>query len=144
MFKKKTLKNKKLFFLLIIYALSHIFLYSNNFYIYFLNPLFWLSFLTIFYHQDLKVLNKKEINITLSISIIFLILYLVSGFIFGFNKNPYNHTLIYTFKSSWKVILPICGIEIMRYKLIKSNKKNFLTMTFITIIIIILCFYHIA
>ena len=137
MFKKKTLKRKKLFFLLILYTLSHIFLYTNNFYIYFLNPVFWLCFLIIFYHQDLKLLNKKEINITVTISIIFLILYLVSGFILGFNKNPYNHTLIYTFKSLWKVILPICGIEIVRYKLIKSNKSNFIIMILITIIIII-------
>ena len=118
MFKKKTLKNKKLFFLLIIYSLSHIFLYTNNFYIYFFNPLFWLCFLIIFYRQDLKLLNKKEINITLTVSIIFLILYLVSGFIFGFNKNPYYHKLIYTFKCLWKVILPIYGIEIARYMLI--------------------------
>ena len=137
MFKKKTLKNKKLFFLLIIYTLSHIFLYTNNFYIYFLNPLFWLSFLIIFYRQDLKLLNKKEINITLTIAIIFLILYLASGFILGFNKNPYGHTLIYILKSLWKVILPIYGIEVMRYKLIKSNKNYFWIIALITIIIII-------
>ena len=137
MFKKKILKNKKLFFLLIIYTLSNIFLYTNNFYIYVLNPLFWLCLLIIFYRKDLKLLKKKEINISLIISITFLILYLVSGFIVGFNKNPYNRTLIYTFKSLWKVILPICGIEIVRYKLIKSNKNHFGIMSLITIIIII-------
>ncbi len=137
MFKKITLKNKKLFFLLIIYTLCHIFLYTNNFYIYFLNPLFWLSFLIIFYHRDLKLPKKKEINITLNISIIFLILYLTSGFIFGFNKNSYNHTLIYIFKNLWKVILPIFGIEIVRYRLIKSNKNHFWIKALITIIIIL-------
>lgn len=136
MFKKRTLKRKNLFFLLIIYTLSNIFLYANNFYIYFLNPLFWLCFLIIFYRQDLKLLNRKEINITLTMSIIFLILYLVSGIIVGFNKNPYDHTLIYTFKCLWKTILPISGIEIVRYKLIKSNKNSFTIMTLITIIII--------
>ncbi len=131
------LKNKKLFFLLIIYTLSHILLYTNNFYIYFLNPFFWLSFLIILYHQNLKSTNKKEIHITLSISIIFLIFYLVSGFIFGFNKNSYNHPFINTLKNLWKVILPICGIEIIRYKLIKSNKNHFWIMALITIIIIL-------
>ena len=133
MFKKRTLKKKNLFFLLIIYTLSHIFLYTNNFYIYFLNPLFWLCFLVIFHYQDLKVLNKKEINTTLVISIIFLILYLVSGFVVGFNKNPHDHTAIYIFKSLWKNILPIYGLEIMRYKLIKSNKKHFVLITMIII-----------
>ncbi len=137
MFKKKTLKNKKLFFLLIFYTLSHIFFSTNNFYIYLVKPFFWLSFIIIFYQQDLKLLNKKEVNFTLNISIIFLILYLATGFIFGFNKSPYNHTLIYIFKSLWKIILPIVGMEIMRYKLIKSNKNNSFIIALVTIIIII-------
>ncbi len=131
MFKRKNLKNKKLFFLLIIYTLINILSYNNNFYINLINPLFWSCFLVIYYHQDLKILNKKEINITLTISTIFLILYLASGIIVGFSKNSYN-----PFINLWKVILPICGIETMRYKLIKSNKNNFGIMTLITIIII--------
>ncbi len=134
MFKKKTLKNKKLILLLIIYTLSHILLYNNSFFNYFLNPLFCLSFLIIFYHKYSYLPKKKEINITLTISIIFLILYLSSGFIFGFYKSPYNHTLIYIFKNLWKVILPIYTIETMRFLLIKSNKNN---ICFITILIII-------
>ena len=124
MFKKRTLKNKRLFFLLFIYSISHIFLYNNNFYINFLSPLFWLSFITIYYHNDLKLLNKKEINITITISIIFLILYIISGFIFGFTKNYYNHTFINILTNLYKVVLPIYGIEIIRYKLIKSNKNS--------------------
>ncbi len=137
MFKKKKLKNKQLFFLLIIYTLSHIFLYTNNFYIYILNPLFWLSFLIIFYRQNLNLPKKKEIKITLTISTIFLILYLASGFILGFNKSPYNHTSINILKNLWKVILPIYGIEILRYKLIKSNKNHLKIVALITTIIII-------
>ena len=58
MFKKKMFKNKKLFLILIIYTLSHIFLSNNNLYINYINPLFWLIFLVIFYHQDLTI-NKK-------------------------------------------------------------------------------------
>ncbi len=137
MFKKKPLKNKQLFFLLIIYTLSHIFLYTNTYYINFINPLFWLSFLILFYHQDLKLLNKKEINSTLIISIIFFILYLASGFILGFNKSPYNHSVISIIKNLWKVVLPIYGLEIVRYKLIKSNQNYFWIRALITIIIII-------
>ena len=133
MFKKKVLKNKQLFIILIIYALSHVFLCSNNFYLNFLNPLFWLCFLIIFY-QKLKTSNKKEINITLIISLIFFILYLSSGFIFGFTNSPYNHSLINMFKNLGKTILPIWGMEILRYKLLKCN-KNFGAL--ITIIIII-------
>ena len=137
MFKKIILKNKQLFCLLIIYTVSHIFFYANNFYISFLEPFFWLIFLIIFYHQDLKLPKKKEINITLAISIIFFILYLVSGFIFGFNKSLSNYSLINIFINWWKVILPICGIEIIRYKLLRSNKNYFGFRALITIIIIL-------
>ena len=133
MFKKKILNNKHLLFLLIIYTLIHIFLYTNNFYLNFINPLFWLCFLIN--QQNLKLFPKKEINITLTISIIFFILYLTSGFIFGFNKSPYSHTLVNIFQNIWPVILPIYGIEIIRYKLIKNNKNSFIFL--ITIIIII-------
>ena len=132
MFKKKLLKNKQLFLLLIIYTLSHIFLSTNSFYLNFINPLFWLIFLLIFYHQDLKI-NKKEINITLTISIIFFILYFTSGFIFGFSNSPYNQTFTSIIENLVKTILPICDIEIMRYKLLKSNKSF---RALITIIII--------
>ncbi len=137
MFKKKIFKNKQLFVLLIIYTISHIFFYNNNFYINFFKPFFLLIFLIIFYHQDLKLINKKEINITFSISIIFFILYLVSGFIFGFNKNLSNYSMINIIINVWKFILPICGIETMRYKLLKSNKNYFGFKVLIAIIIIL-------
>ncbi len=137
MFRKKILKKQKLFFILILYMLSHIFLSAYNFYTYFLSPLFWLGFLLIFYHQDLKLPKKNEISIALTISVIFFILYLVSGFILGFNKNLDNHTLIDIFKNLEKVILPIWGIEIVRYELIKSNKNYLGINILITIIIII-------
>ncbi len=132
MFKKKTLK---LFILLIAYTLNHIFFYNNDFYINYFNPLFWLTFLIFIYHQNINLPKKKEINTTLTISIIFLILYLSSGFIIGFDKNPYNHTLISIFKNLWKTLLPILGIEIIRYKLLKKNNHFFNIL--ITIIIIL-------
>ena len=137
MFKKKILKNKRLFFLLSLYTLSHIFLYTNTYYINFINPLFWLSFLIIFYSQDLKLLKKKEINITLIISLVFFLFYLACGFIFGFSKSPYNHSLINILKNLWLVFLPTYGMEIICFKLIKSNKNNFRIRALITIIIII-------
>lgn len=136
MFKKKILKNKHLFFLLIIYTISNIFFYTNYFYINFIKPFFWLIFLIIFYNQDLKLSKKKEINITLIISILFFLLYLFSGFIFGFNKNLSNYSLIDIFIKVWKVILPICGIEIIRYKLLRNNNYfGFRVLITITIIL---------
>ena len=137
MFKKKLLKNKQLFFLLIIYTISHIIFFTNNFYNDFFKPFFWLFFLIFFYHQDLTIPKKREINTTMIISTIFFILYIVSGFIFGFNENHSNYSLINIFINVGKVILPICGIEMIRFKLLKSNKNNFGFKILITILIIL-------
>ena len=129
MFKKKMLKNNQLFFLLIIYTIIHIFFYSN-FYINIFQSFFWLIFLVNFYNQDLKLPKQKEINITFLLSIIFFMIYLASGFIFGFNKSFLNYSII-------NILLPIWGIEIMRYKLLKNTKNNFSFRVLITIIIIL-------
>ena len=136
MFKKKTLKNKHLFFLLSIYTISHIFFYTNRFYMNVFKPLFWLIFLIIFYPQNFKLSKRKEMNTTLTISIIFFILYFISGFIFGFQKNFSNYSFINIFINIWKVILPICGVAIIRYKLLRSNKNYFGFKVLVTIIII--------
>ncbi len=137
MFKKKIVKNKQLLFLLIFYTICNICLYTNNFYINFFKPSFWLFIIIIFYYQDFNMSKKKGINITFIISIIFLILYLFSGFIFGFSKNFSNYSLINTFTNVLKVILSICGIEIIRYKLLRGNKNNLSFIVLITAIIIL-------
>ena len=135
MFKRKLLKNKSLLAYLIIYTIIEILFYTNNFYINFFKPFFSLIILLTFYYQKLP--KKKEINTALTISIIFFILYLASGFIFGFNNNISNYSLINILASLWKVLLPLCSIEIIRFKLLRSNKNNFIFSTLITIIIIL-------
>ena len=137
MFKKKMHKNNQLFFLLIVYTISNIFFYTNSSYINFFKPFFWLIFLIIFYNQDLMPPKRKEINIAFTISIIFFILYLISGFVLGFNKNLSNYSLINIFISAWKAILPIWGIEIMRYRLLRCNKNDLGSRALITLIIIL-------
>lgn len=137
MFKKKILRNIPLLFLLIIYTIIHIIFYSNDFYTNFLNPLFWLIFLIIFHHQDLELLNRKDSNITLMVAIILFILYLASGFVFGFSKSPYSHNLSNILLNSMKIILNIYGIEVIRHTLLKSNKCHFGIRVLITLIIIL-------
>ena len=136
MFKKK-IKNVQLFLLLIIYTISHIFFYTNIFYINFFKPFFWLFFLTIFYQKDGDFFKKKEINTTLAICVIFFILYIGRGFILGFNKSLANFSLINILLNVWNVFLPIYGIEVVRYKLLKSN-KNYLGFRILLTIVIIL------
>ena len=136
MSKRQMLKNKKLVVLLSIYSLSHIVFCVNSFYLNLFEPLFWLAFLLIYYRQNLRLPKRKnEIKMTLIIAIIFFMLYLASGFIFGFNQNS-HYSLIDIFLNGWQAILSIWGIEIIRYKLLKSN-NHFGFRALITIMIIL-------
>lgn len=133
MFKKLILKNNQLFLLLISYTILHIFFCSNNF----INNLFWLIFFIFFYRQDFNLRKKKDIILTLNISIIFFILYLTIGFIFNFYYNRFNVLFINVLINLICILLSICGMEILRFKLIKSNKDNFKIIILITFLITI-------
>ncbi len=132
MFKKIPLKKKFLFFLLSIYTIIHIF-FANTF----ITPLFWLSFLIIFYYPAFNLPKRKELNFTLTIALSFFILYLVGGIAFGFNKDYFDAPLINIFLNLGNAILLIFGMEMLRFKLIKNNKNNFLVIALITLLMII-------
>ena len=61
---------------------------------------------------------------------------MASGFVFGFNNSPFNNHLINILINFVAIVLPISGIEILHFKLIKSNKDNFKIITLITFIVI--------
>lgn len=63
---------------------------------------------------------KKMIIIMLS----YIIIYSCFGFIFGFVRSPYNHSLIIIIKNIWQMIVPIIGIEYLRNVLIDSNERS--------------------
>ena len=88
MYKKKIVKNKQLFFLLIFYTISNIFYYTNDFYINFIKPFLGLIILIIYY-KDLKLSNKKEINIT------FIINFFCNSDFIANNKNIWPNTFIF-------------------------------------------------
>ena len=132
------MSKNKLLVILIIYSFTNIFFTSHYFNIYFnyFQITFWLIFL--FNNCSPLIQNnktKKEVKITLIISLFFIFLYFLSGFILGFSKSPYNHSFIQMFKNILENIIPILGIEIMRYKLINNNRHNKKLIIFITILI---------
>lgn len=72
--------------------------------------------------------NKKYIKGIIIISAIHIITYFYIGFMLGFSKSPYNHTIEIIFKNTIQKIIPIIGIEMARNTLISKNKtKNILT-----------------
>ncbi len=131
-------KENKLLLILMIYSLTNIILtsfYLNSYFNYF-KIIFWFLFLfSNFYPLTFNMKAKKEVKITLIISLIFIFLYFTSGFIWGFTKSPYNHSLFSLIQNILENLIPILGIEMMRYQLINHNRHNKKTLIFITILI---------
>ena len=70
------------------------------------------------------VKNKQYVKKMIIISLIYIIIYIYLGFIFGFVKSPYSHSFITVLKNIWQIIIPIIGIEYIRSALINSNSKK--------------------
>jgi len=96
---KSKIANITVIFMIFIYSLFAInhSPNSNNLYLYVINPLFWilLAFaLQIFMKGIYKKRLKKEIiNYSMSAALIYIVIYLLSGLIVTFGKNPYATNL---------------------------------------------------
>ncbi len=135
---KTIFKNKSLFFLLLGYAfINNLSFARNTIYLNYLNPLFWGLFIICNYHQETQsIQNQKIVYQTLIIAFMFLLIYYGEGFIFGFTHSPFNHSLSAILTNIITNILPLFGIELIRYQLIKNNKNNFVFINIVTLIII--------
>ncbi len=67
-----------------------------------------------------------------------MILYFYLGFIFGFSKSPYSHSLPNIVKNAFLIIIPIIGIELSRSIILNRNKNNRSLIIFTTILFIFL------
>ena len=127
----KNLKFKFLLFILLSYAITSIFLHTNiiKFIIWFFILLY--IFLSKKYKTNQKI-NYKDILFTLIISLGYILFSYFLGLKLGFLKNPLSFNLgniiIY--------IIPIIGIEIIRFILINNNRNKFFYIL-VTLLIII-------
>ena len=127
----KNLKFKFLLFILLSYAITSIFLHTNiiKFIIWFFILLY--IFLSKKYKTNKKI-NYKDILLTLIIGLGYILFSYFLGLKLGFLKNPLSFNLgniiIY--------IIPIIGIEIIRFILINNNRNNFFYIL-VTLLIII-------
>ena len=134
------MKNKKFFGLFLLYSLINIIFsyYHYNFYLNYLKPLFWLIFLLVNYKEKIKNINtKNNFYITIIVSLIFVILYYLEGFFLGFTKSPLNHSLLGFMKNLIIEVIPILGLEYMRYKMLKPNRHHHSFIILFTTLIIL-------
>ena len=108
-----------------------------------INPIFWTCIL-IYVLLDMKNgyfrfnVNKKYCINAIIISFINILIYFYLGFILGFSKSLYNHSIASMLKNFIVELLPVIGIEFTREIIVARNKSNKLVLTFITILLILL------
>ncbi len=141
----KNLKSSQILIFLIFYLWVSIFLSINNssFYISTFKPIFWSFFLIYlwYYQKKTHIPFRKNRKCFFSILMFFLFIILIYfnlGFLFGFARSPYNHSLESILKNIFYQVVPIIAIEITRKILIARNQKSSLLLFIITFFLLLL------
>lgn len=117
----------------------------NGFYLYIVNPIFWIIFCVILFLSLGKLytntkLRKKIIQYTTVATLTYLIVYMLSGLFVTFGENPYSTTIKGLIINLWSLGIPIFAKEYIRYKLINNvydrDKVKFAILISIVYIII--------
>lgn len=136
---------------LIIYGLLIFYLIINTFllipagldYYNYINPLIWIGMFGISYFlshdSNLRIKGEKEKTQSLIIAmIIYIIIYFLSGLVFGFERTPYSKSLTSIIKNIWFFGSLVVFQELIREDLIKNSKRSVLNFVFMTIIFALL------
>ena len=97
----------------------------NIVYLYIINPLFWIILSIALYfllgkNVENKKLKKPIIEYTIIATLVFIIVYMLSGLFVTFGKNPYNTTITGLLHNLWIFGSVLIAKEYIRYKLINN------------------------
>ena len=117
----------------------------NVIYLYIIQPIFWIG-LSILLHYVLgnnienRRLKKPIMEYTIIATLVFIIVYMLSGLFVTFGKNPYNATPIGLMHNLWIFGTILIAKEYVRYKLInnvyeKDKNKIAIIITVIYVVI---------
>ena len=132
--------------LLVIYLLFSI-LFSRkidaNIYSYYINPLVLLiiaisAFIYTDNHHGRFVNyddNKKTVIIA---TLLYIIIYFLSGLIFGYANTIYDHSIMGIIKNMYQYVFPIIFIEYIRSAIVNENKNNMLFIVLYTLVFILI------
>ena len=119
----------------------------NFAYLYIINPLIWISiciFLKVSISKNIesKKIQKPIIQYTLIATLIFIIIYMLSGLIVTFGNNPYNTSFQGIIRNIWMLGTVIIAKEYIRYKLINNvyNKDKQKIAILISIVYVVIDF----
>ena len=108
-----------------------------------INPLIWLFMfvLSLYIAKDFNTRIKYKADKTqtiLIITIIYLILYFISGLFFGYSKSPYSQSVLGIVKNIWSFLIIIIFEEYVRYILINNCSKSKIFYFLVTLLFILI------
>ena len=114
----------------ILLSISHFKIYTNI-----INPLFWFIILLLINKNSFRSYHNHYNLYFIILNIFIITIYFCTGFILGFTKSPYNHSIISIIKNTIINVLPLIGIEILRYTTINQEKRHPFIITLLLILI---------
>lgn len=113
--------------------------FFSRYYTYIINPIFWtlLAILTYHFYKKVKIKNKYNryfAKLTFYISLAFIILVFLSGFVFGFTPTSYDNSLVGIIKNIYCFVVVLLLQEYIRYYLINSVRRKTKVYFLITLI----------
>ncbi len=119
----------------------------NIIYLYIINPIFWIAMAILLYFAfgkniEKRKLKKEIIQYTVIAILVYIIVYMISGLVVTFGKNPYNTTLIGLIHNLWIFGVVIVAKEYIRFKIIDNvyEKDKTLIAILISVVYIIIEF----
>lgn len=117
----------------------------NVIYLYIINPLFWISlslllYLTLGKSFENKKLKKPILEYTIIATLVYIIVYMLSGLFVTFGNNPYNTSIIGLVTNLWIFGVALIAKEYIRYKLINNvyEKDKIKIAIFISIVYVLI------
>lgn len=138
-------KYKVINLILVIYLILSFFitnLIDKKIYYLVINPIFWLIiliylyYLTNNYHGKFSNLIENEKTLFIY-TLIYIIIYYLSGLIFTYVKSPYSKSLLSIITNFIQIVFIIICLEYTRSVLVNKNKKNTYMIVFITILLML-------
>lgn len=141
-------KNLIIYGILALYLLFNIFVIipnrsGMNLYNELINPLMWIVIcvVAIFLGKDSGLRVRSGVNKTQSlliVLIIYIILYFLSGLIFGFERTPYSKDILSVLLNLWSFGSIIILQEYVRLQLVKNENKKMYNLVLTTLVFFVL------
>ena len=141
-------KNLIIYGILALYLLFNVFVIVPNrsemsLYNELINPLMWIVIcaVAIFLGKDSGLRVRSGVNKTQSlliVLIIYIILYFLSGLIFGFERTPYSKDILSVLLNLWSFGSIIILQEYVRLQLVKNENKKMYSLILTTLVFFVL------